>query len=61
VFALFNEKKPQIYALYSDSVGNLMDRGTVKETLSYFNDFYDTINDKRSAKRLIVESCIAHP
>ncbi|HEX9606945.1 MAG TPA: hypothetical protein VF962_06915 [Gemmatimonadaceae bacterium] len=61
VFALFNEKKPQIYALYSDSVGNLMDRGTVKETLSYFNDFYDTINDKRSAKRSIVESCIGRP
>ncbi len=61
VFALFNEKKPQIYALYSDSVGNLMDRGTVKETLGYFNDFYDTINDKRAAKRLIVESCIARP
>ena len=61
VFTLFNEKKPQIYALYSDSVGNLMDRGTVKETLSYFNDFYDTINDKRAAKRLIVESCIARP
>jgi hypothetical protein len=61
VFALFNEKKPQIYALYTDSIGKLMDRGTVKETLSYFNDFYDTINDKRSAKRLIVESCIARP
>ncbi|HEX9129629.1 MAG TPA: hypothetical protein VF850_10730 [Gemmatimonadaceae bacterium] len=61
VFELFNEKKPQIYALYSDSVGNLMDRGTVKETLSYFNDFYDTINNKRAAKRLIVESCIARP
>jgi hypothetical protein len=61
VFALFNEKKSQIYALYSDSVGNLMDRGTAKETLGYFNDFYDTINDKRSAKRLIVESCIARP
>ena len=61
VFALFNEKKPQIYALYSDSIGKLMDGGTVKETLSYFNEFYDTINDKRSAKRSIMESCIARP
>jgi hypothetical protein len=61
VFALFNEKKPQIYALYSDSIGKLMDRGTVKETLSYFNEFYDTINDKRSAKRSIVESCLGRP
>jgi hypothetical protein len=61
VFALFNEKKPQIYALYSDSIGKLMDGGTVKETLDYFNEFYDTINDKRAAKRLIVGSCIERP
>jgi hypothetical protein len=61
VFALFNEKKPQIYALYSDSIGKLMDRGTVKETLRYFDEFYDTINDARSAKRSIVGACIARP
>ena len=58
VFALFNEKKPQIYALYSDSIGKLMDRGTVKETLRYFDEFYDTINNRRSAKRSIIESCL---
>jgi hypothetical protein len=57
-FAVFNEKKPEIYALYSDSVGKLMDRGTVKETLRYFDEFYETINNKRAAKRSIVESCI---
>ena len=61
VFALFNEKKPEIYALYSDSIGKLMDRGTVRETLRYFNEFYDTINDKRSAKRSIMESCLGRP
>jgi len=60
-FAIFNEKKPQIYALYSDSIGKLMDRGTVRETLRYFDEFYDTINDRRSAKRSIMESCIRHP
>jgi hypothetical protein len=58
VFALFNEKKPQIYALYSDSIGKLMDHGTVKETLRYFDEFYDTIGDRRSAKRSIIESCL---
>jgi hypothetical protein len=61
VFALFNEKKPEIYALYSDSIGKLMDRGTVRETLSYFNEFYDTINNKRSAKRSIMEVCLGRP
>jgi hypothetical protein len=57
-FAVFNEKKPQIYALYTDSIGKLMDRGTVKETLRYFDEFYDTINNRRAAKRSIMESCI---
>ena len=58
VFALFNEKKPAIYALYADTVGKLMDRGTVRQTLKYFDEFYETINDPRSAKRSIIESCI---
>jgi hypothetical protein len=57
-FAIFNEKKPEIYALYNDSIGKLMDRGTVKETLRYFDEFYDTINNQRAAKRSIIESCI---
>jgi len=61
VFALFNEKKPEIYALYSDSVGKLMDHGAVKSTLSYFDEFYETINDRRAAKREIVESCLGRP
>jgi len=57
-FAAFNQKKPEIYALYSDSIGKLMNRGTVKETLRYFDEFYDTINNQRAAKRSIIESCI---
>ena len=61
VFALFNEKKPAIYALYGDSVGKLMDRGAVRETLRYFDEFYETINNRRSAKGAILESCIARP
>jgi hypothetical protein len=61
VFALFKEKKPEIYALYSDEIGKLMDRGTVKETLRYFDEFYDTINDPRSARRSIIESCVNRP
>lgn len=59
VFSLFKEKKPEIYALYNDEIGKLMDRGTVKETLRYYDEFYKTINDPRSAKRSIIESCIA--
>jgi hypothetical protein len=61
VFALFKEKKPEIYALYSDEIGKLMDQGTVKETLRYFDDFYATINDPRAARRSIIQSCLSRP
>jgi hypothetical protein len=59
VFALFQEKKPEIYALYSDSIGKLMDRGSVRSTLKYYDEFYETISDPRSAKRSILGACIA--
>jgi len=59
VFALFKEKKPEIYALYADSIGKLMDRGNVRSTLKYFDEFYETIGDSRAAKRSIIEACIA--
>jgi hypothetical protein len=61
VFALFQEKKAEIYALYGDSIGKLMDRGQVKATLRYFDDFYETINDRRSAKRSITGACLGRP
>ncbi|MEA2766357.1 MAG: hypothetical protein QOK07_2761 [Gemmatimonadaceae bacterium] len=60
-FAVFVEKKPQIYALYNDEIGKLIDPVTVKETLRYFDEFYETINDPRSARRSIIEPCIARP
>lgn len=60
-FALFTQKRPQIYALYSDEIGKLIDGGTVKETLRYFDEFYETINDPRSARRSIIEPCINRP
>ncbi|MGI9140942.1 MAG: hypothetical protein ACR2GJ_07535 [Gemmatimonadaceae bacterium] len=56
VFELFNEKKPAIYALYSDHLGQLMDPVVARRTLEYFDDFYKTINDPRRAAELI-RSC----
>ncbi len=58
VFALFNEKKDALYALYADSIGRLMDPDVVKKTLEYYDEFYRTINDPRAAKRLIVDACL---
>jgi hypothetical protein len=58
VFALFNEKRPAIYALYTDPVGSLMDHGTVRETLRYFDDFYNVINNRHSARDAILAACV---
>src|SRR5206468_1155246 len=41
VFDLFKAKKSEIYALYSDSIGKLMDPGTVRSTLKYYDEFYE--------------------
>lgn len=59
VFDLFRAKKDSIYALYSDSIGQLLDRDRAKETLDYFDDFYKTIDDLREVKRQIVDRCIS--
>jgi hypothetical protein len=57
IFAKFNEKKSDIYALYHDDVGKLLKPDVVDQTLKYFDDFYRTINDKRAARREILENC----
>lgn len=58
VVALFKEKKEAIYALYNDEIGKLLRPNTVKETLSYFDDFYHTIKDQRSVEREIIDECM---
>jgi hypothetical protein len=58
VFALFKEKKDAIYALYSDSLAAALKPNVVKGTLKYFDEFYETINDPRAAKRNIVGACL---
>lgn len=57
-FDVFVKKRTEIYALYNDEIGRLLKPGTVKETLRYFDEFYETINDPRSAKRSILAPCI---
>lgn len=57
-FARFREQKDAIYALYHDDVGNLLPRRTVDETLKYFDDFYEIIDDAHAARRQILEACL---
>jgi len=58
-FALFRAKKDAIYALYHDSFASLMRPDDVKYTLKYFDEFYETIENPRFAKRYVVDACLA--
>jgi hypothetical protein len=58
VFALFRAKRDAIYGLYQDDIGKLLSPRVVKETLSYFDEFYDTINDPGRAERSIIRDCV---
>jgi hypothetical protein len=58
VFAVFDAKREAIAGLYRDSLGTLLRPDVVKETLGYFDDFYKTIGDPRSAKAEIMDQCL---
>jgi hypothetical protein len=52
VFEKFRQAKPQIYALYE---GNpLLDKGYIKRTLKYLDEFYEDINDPKAIKKYFV-------
>jgi hypothetical protein len=57
-FDLFKAKKDSIYALYKDPIGRLLLGDRAKETLEYFDEFYETINNSRDARREIIGRCI---
>jgi hypothetical protein len=57
-FDRFKQKKPEIYALYHDEVGKLIDEGATNETLKYYDEFYDLIKDLPGAKRNVLNSCV---
>lgn len=53
----FKAKKDAIYALYSDSIGALMNPRTVKETLEYFDSFYAAIATQKEIQSKILRDC----
>ena len=55
--ALFQAKKNEIYALYSDAIGALMDKGVVRETLEYFDDFYKDVKTQKDFERNLFGDC----
>ncbi len=54
---LFHEKKAAIYALYRDEIGRLLDERRVRETLEYFDEFYEMIATPESAERAFLRDC----
>jgi hypothetical protein len=55
VFAQFNAKKDDIYALYRNQAG--LDEDYLEKTLKYFDEFYETINDPRKVDREFIRRC----
>jgi len=53
--ARFNEKKPDIIALFEDNT-HLSDK-TRKNSIKYIEDFYEILNDPKRFKREITDKC----
>ena len=58
-FARFRERKAAILALYTDDVGKLLDKDTVRLTLEYFEEFFDHIRDDDRATGSILSGCLS--
>jgi hypothetical protein len=54
----FQAQKAAIYALYADEVGRLIDAGRVRETLKYFDEFYEMIATPETAQRAFLHDCV---
>jgi hypothetical protein len=56
--ALFQARKDKIYALYHDATGSLLAPGTVKETLEYYDHFYDDVKTPGDAEGNVLRNCV---
>ena len=55
VYAIFLEKKEEIYESWRNQEGLEEDR--VEDTLEYFDDFYDILSDPRKIQRQMTATC----
>jgi hypothetical protein len=56
--ALFQAKKARIYGLYHDATGSLLSPSNVKETLEYYDQFYDEVKTPRDAEGNVLHGCV---
>ena len=55
VYAIFLEKREEIYESWRNQEGLEEDR--VEDTLEYFDDFYDILSDPRKIQREMMSTC----
>ena len=55
IFARFNQRREAIYALYLNN--SFLDQKQIKNTLRYFDEFYEIINDPKKIKWAFLEAC----
>ncbi|MEO7455694.1 MAG: hypothetical protein ABIY52_05485 [Gemmatimonadaceae bacterium] len=56
----FLAKKDAIYALYHDDLGKLMDERVVRETLAWYDDFFDAISTPRKLEQTVTSQCVGN-
>lgn len=56
--ARFRERKDAIYALYHDPVGSLLAPAVVRESLEYFDRFYEDVKTPKDAESNVVSTCV---
>ena len=55
---LFQQKKEAIYALYHDDVGKLLAPDAVRESLAYFDEFYENLKTPKDAHQNVFRNCV---
>lgn len=55
--ALLQSRKDAIYALYHDPVGSLLEPGNVRESLEYYDHFYDEVKTPHDAEANVLRTC----
>jgi hypothetical protein len=55
ILARFSQQREAIYALYQNNP--FLDQKQIKSTLSYFDDFYEVVNNPKKVKREFLDGC----
>jgi hypothetical protein len=56
VFDFYNNLKPDIYKVYTEN--NYLDEKSLKSTLKFLDEFYETINDPKKSERDFTYPCL---